>query len=105
MVVQERPRIVPVSKKNPSGRTIVDQHLRHIDGKYLDLNLIYETFKNYDKNNIPQPAKAKLLLSDEDKYDDYIAVWVDYFNKKLNLKFPMSPLPLEQDGWRTKNST
>lgn len=30
-------------------------------------------------------------MPDEDKYDDYIAVWVDYFNKKLNLKSPIDP--------------
>lgn len=43
VVVREHPRRVPVSKKNPSGRTIVDRHLRHIEGQYLDLNLINET--------------------------------------------------------------
>lgn len=28
-------------------------------------------------------------MPDENKYDDYIAVWVDYFNKKLDLKSPL----------------
>lgn len=91
VVVREHPRRVPISKKNPSGRTVVDRHLRHIEGKYLDLNLIDETFRNYEKKKILQPGKSKLLLPDEDKYDDYIAVWVDYFNKKLNLKSPLDP--------------
>ncbi len=91
VIVSEHPRRVPVSKKNPSGQTIVDRHLRHIEGQYLDLVLIDQTFKNHEKKNIIQPAKAKLFFPNEDKYDDYIAVWVDYFNKKLNLKFPLDP--------------
>ncbi len=91
VIVREHPRRVPISKKNPSGKTSVDRHLRHLDGQYLDLNLIDTTFKNYDKKNILYPAKGKLNLPDEDKYDDYIAIWVDYFSKKLNLKSPLDP--------------
>lgn len=91
VVVREHPRRVPVSKKNPSGRTIVDRHLRHTEGRYLDLNLIDEIFRKYEKGEIPHPGKGKLLLPDEDKYDDYIAVWIDYFNKKLKLKSPLDP--------------
>ncbi len=84
VIVREHPRRVPVSRKNPSGKTIVDRHPRHIGGRYLDLNLIDETFKNYDKKNLPYPAKGKLSLPNENLYDDYIAVWTDYFNKKLD---------------------
>ncbi len=91
VVVREHPRRVPVSKKNPTGRTIVDRHLRHIEGQYLDLNLIDLTLKNYDKKNILYPANGKLNLPNEDRYDDLIAVWADYFNKKLNLKSPLDP--------------
>ncbi|MNL38080.1 hypothetical protein D3C87_1602660 [compost metagenome] len=74
IVVREHSRRVPVSKKNPTGKTIVDKHLRHIEGKYLDKNLIEKTFLDYDKKQITQPAKGKLALPNEDKYDDYIAV-------------------------------
>ncbi|MBC7419114.1 MAG: transglycosylase SLT domain-containing protein [Bdellovibrio sp.] len=91
VVVKEHLRRVKVSKKNPSGQTIVDRHLRHIDGQYLDYNLIEETYKGYEKKKVAQPGKEKLLLPDEDKFDDYIAVWTDYFNKKLNLKSPIDP--------------
>lgn len=91
VVVREYSRRVLVSKKNPAGRTIVDRHLRHIDGQYLDRRLIEESFISYDKKNIPRPGKGKLHLPDEDKYDDYIAVWVDYFNKKLKLKSLLDP--------------
>lgn len=91
VIVREHPRRVPVSKKNPTGQTIVDQHLRYIDGQYLDLNLIDMTFKNYDKSDILYPTKKRLNLPNEDKYDDYIATWVDYFNKKLKLKSQLDP--------------
>lgn len=93
--VREHVRRVAVSNKNPSGRTKVDRHLRHIDGKYLDLNLIDETFKKFLKDNhkkkIQYPAKAKLGLPDEDKYDDFIATWAAYFNQALNLKTHVDP--------------
>lgn len=91
VVVKKHSRRVPVSQKNPTGRTIVDRHLRHIDEHFLDLKLIEEIFNNYDKSKIAYPQKQKLSLPDEDKYDDYIAVWVDYFNKKLNLKSTLDP--------------
>ena len=91
VVVKEHPRRVPVSKKNPSGITIVDKHLRHIEGQYLDKKMIDDTFLNYDKKNLTFPAKGKLSLPNEDEYDEYIAVWVHYFNKKLNLKTEIDP--------------
>lgn len=49
VVVREHSRRVPISKKNPTGRTIVDRHLRHIEGQYLDLKMLHETYKNYEK--------------------------------------------------------
>lgn len=91
VTVREHSRRVPVSKKNPTGRTIVDRHLRHIEGQYLDLNLIHETFKNYDRKSLLYPAKGKFKIPHEDLFDDLIAVWVDYFNKKLGLKNPIDP--------------
>lgn len=91
VIVKEHSRNVRVTQKNPTGITIVDSHLRHIDGKYLDLNLIQETFDNYKDKKIIYPAAKKLNLPNEDKYDKYIAVWVDYFNNKLSLKYPLDP--------------
>lgn len=91
VVVREHSRRVPLSKKNPMGRTIVDRHLRHIEGQYIDLEMIQKIFENYNKKSIIYPAKNKLNLPNEDKYDDLIAVWVDYFNKKLNPKTPLDP--------------
>lgn len=89
--VKEHPRKVPVSKKNPNGITIVDYHLRHIDGQYLDLKMIQNTFDSYDKKNLIYPTKGKLPHLRSDNFDDYIAVWSDYFSKKLNLKTPLDP--------------
>jgi hypothetical protein len=91
VIVREHPRRVPTSPKNPTGITLVDRHQRHIDGKYLDLVLIQEIFTNYDRKKIVQPSKLKLNLPNQDTYDDCIAVWVDYFNKKLDLKSPIDP--------------
>ncbi len=58
---------------------------------YIDPQLIQETFVEYDKKKIIYPAKGKLNLPNEDKYDDHIAVWTDYFNKKIKLKEPLDP--------------
>ena len=73
--VREHLLHVPVSKKNPTGITIRDRHLKCLKGTYLDLNEIEEIFKNYDKKNIIYPAKGKLTQPNSDKYDEIIAVW------------------------------
>ncbi len=82
---------VPVSKKNPTGITIRDRHLRRLKGTYLDPAEIEEIFKNYDRKNITYPTKKKLSQLNSDKYDEIIAVWCDYFNKKFNTNPPLEP--------------
>lgn len=89
--VREHPMHVPVSKKNPDGTTIRDRHLRRLKGTYLDAAEIEEIFKNYDRKNITYPAKKKLSQPNSDKYDEIIAVWCDYFNKKFNSQPPLDP--------------
>jgi len=37
------------------------------------------------------PGSAPALGEDQDKYNECIAVWVDYFSKKLQLKSPLDP--------------
>ena len=91
VVVREHSRRVPISKKNPTGRTLVDRHLRHIEGQYLDLKMIYEVVETYEKKNLIYPSANKLKIPDEDKYSELIAVWVDYFNKKFKFKEPIDP--------------
>jgi hypothetical protein len=84
VTVHTYPRRVKPSKKNPDGITMVDEHPRHIQGTYLDEVEIESTVKAYDKKNIIYPAKNRLEeFPDSDKYDDLIAVWTDYFNKKF----------------------
>lgn len=84
VTVKEFPRKVPVSKKNPSGITIVDKHPRHLDGTYLDAKEIEKIVKLYDIKNLIFPTSGKLLeYPNADKYDDLLGVWTDYFNKKF----------------------
>ncbi len=90
--VREHPMHVPVSEKNPTGITIRDRHLRRLKGTYLDATEIESIFKNYDRKGIAYPTKGKLKeYPNADKYDDVIAVWTDYFNKKFNADPPLDP--------------
>lgn len=81
--IKEHPRKVPVSKKNPEGITIVDKHPRRLDGTYLDKKEIDKIVKGYDLKKIIHPNPNRLAYSDSDKYDELIAIWTDYFNKKF----------------------
>lgn len=69
-IVRTHPRRVPVSSKNPTGITIVDRHPRRVRG----------------------PANDDLDYKDGSKYDALIAIWVDYFNRKLGVTPPSTPL-------------
>ena len=89
--VREHPMHVPVSEKNLTGITIRDKHTRRLKGTYLDLTEIEDIYKKYDKKNITYPAKNKLVQPDSDKYDEIIAVWCDYFNKKFDTNPPLEP--------------
>lgn len=91
VTVHEHPMHVPMSEKNPTGITIRDQHLRRLKGTYLDREEIDSIFKNYDRKNVVYPATKKLTLKNSDKYDEIIAVWTDYFNKKFNADTPLDP--------------
>lgn len=90
--VHEHPLHVPISKKNPTGITIRDRHLRRLKGTYLDAAEIESIFKNYNRKRIVFPTKNKLKkYPNSDKYDEVIAVWADYFNKKFNADPPLDP--------------
>jgi hypothetical protein len=90
--VHKHPRHVPVSQKNPSGTTIVDEHIRRVPGTYLDLNEILSIAKNYNRKEINFPTTGKLEeYPDADKYDETIAIWTDYFNKKFGANPPLDP--------------
>lgn len=84
IIVKKHPRKVQVSKKNPTGMTIVDEHTRRIEGTYLDIKEIEKIVKNYDSNKIPFPTPGKLSkFPNADKYDNLLAIWTDYFNRKF----------------------
>jgi hypothetical protein len=90
--VRSHPMRVPVSRKNPSGTTIRDEHIRRLEGTYLDTTQIVAVFKNYDRKGITYPTKGRLSeYKNSDKYDDLIAVWTDYFNKKFEASPPLDP--------------
>jgi hypothetical protein len=89
--VHAHPLHVPINEKNPTGITIRDQHLRRISGSGIGRDEIYSTFKNYDRTSIIFPTKNKLPYKNSDKYDDLIAVWTDFFNKKFTAKPPLDP--------------
>jgi hypothetical protein len=89
--VREHPRKVPVSAKNPTGQTIVDQHNRLIAGSYLDREQIAETKKGHPLNSVIFPNSDDLGRLNGSKYDELIAIWTDYFNKKFNEKPLLDP--------------
>lgn len=89
--VRAHPLHVPTSEKNPNGLTIRDQHPRRLKGTYLDRSEIEEIFEKYNRKNIDFPTKRKLPYKNSDKYDELIAVWTDYFNKKFNSNPPLDP--------------
>lgn len=89
--VRDHPLHVPVSEKNPTGITIRDRHLRRPNGTYLDATEIESIYKNYDRKSLVYPTNGKLTHKNADKFDEEIAVWTDYFNKKFNANPPLDP--------------
>lgn len=90
-IVREHPRHVPISDKNPDGITIVDRHPRRLPGSYLNAEEIKSLFKDYDHTNLTFPTPNDLGYKSGNAYDESIAVWVDYFNKKFNADPPLDP--------------
>lgn len=90
-VVREHPLRVPISKKNPTGITIRDRHLRRLKGTYLDPSEIEAIFKNYDRKVLIYPTANNLNFKDGNKYDEEIAIWTDFFNKKFDAAPPLDP--------------
>ncbi len=90
--VHEHQRRVRISKTNPTGITIVDRHLRRLKGTQLDPDEIVSVCKNYSRKDLIQPTAGKLSeYKKADHYDDLIAVWTDYFNKKFGGASPLDP--------------
>lgn len=94
--VREHPRNVAISLKNPDGITMVDRHSRRLKGTYLDRNEIEAIFGGYARKNLVYPTPGKLKeYKNADTYDEIIAVWTEYFNKKLNTVPPNSLVDIQ----------
>lgn len=87
--VRTHPRHIKPSAKNPSGITIVDEHLRRLPGTYLDEEEIYKIAIGYNLKNITRPSKSN--KPSENLYDDLISIWTDYFNTLFNINPPLDP--------------
>ncbi len=90
--VREHPRNVPITQKNPQGITIVDKHLRRLYGTYLNSQEIKTVVKNYPRIGLVFPTPRDLNFKKVGNlYDETIAIWTDYFNKKFNANPPLDP--------------
>ncbi len=90
--VRTHPRHVKLSPKNPTGITIVDEHLRRLPGTYLNELEIYEISNGYSLKNIVQPSENNLgYKKDGNSYNDLIAIWTDYFNTLFKINPKLEP--------------
>jgi hypothetical protein len=90
--VRSHPMRIPPSKKKPlGGITIRDRHPRRIYTSYQadDLKSIA---KNYNIKKIQYPSPNNLKYENGNKFDELIAIWVDYFNKIFPPSPPFAPL-------------
>ncbi len=89
--VRQHLRQVPISKKNPDGVTSVCRHTRSRESMSSlspgDLEQIRKAFSK----NIPRPTAKSMDYPHGNDFDDLIAGWVDYFNKKFNIQPPLDP--------------
>lgn len=90
-IVHTHARRVKPSSKNPSGVTIVDEHLRRLPGTYLDELEIYKVINSYNLKNISQPSALDLGFDDDNAYNDLIAIWTDYFNHLFDMNPKLDP--------------
>ena len=89
--VRAHPRQVTQSQKNPSGVTIVDEHSRRLPGTYLEEKEIYKIANGYSLKKILNPSSNSLNRPDENKYNDLIGIWTDYFNSLFAINPPLDP--------------
>lgn len=91
-IVRTHPRKVPVSTKNPGGITIVDRHPRKIHGPALGADEIRKITASRKRSGIVYPAADDLDFQDGNKYDELIAIWVDFFNEIFGVTPQDAPL-------------
>jgi hypothetical protein len=88
--VRQHTMRVPVSKKNPTGKTIRRAHNRNI--QFLTKEDLQKIFAGYNRSKIQFPTAGKLEAKNADLYDELIAIWCDYFNKLFPPTPPEAPL-------------
>lgn len=91
-IVRTYPRRVRVSAKNPGGITIVDRHPRHYLGNAISAEELKRIAREYPRKGVRYPKADALDFEDGNRYDELIAVWVDYFNRKFPPLPPETPL-------------
>ncbi|MCM2323423.1 MAG: lytic transglycosylase domain-containing protein [Oligoflexia bacterium] len=91
-IVRAHRRRVPVSSKNPTGVTIVDRHPRQLHGPALSAQDLRSITATRDRKGLVYPKDGKLGFRDGNRYDELIAVWVDFFNEKFGVTPPDCPL-------------
>jgi soluble lytic murein transglycosylase-like protein len=110
--VREHPRTVPVSEKNPEGKTIVDGHCRsnpsHHEIFVADeiSRIAIEHFK--DIKNRPTPDDLGFLKGNA--FDEFIAGWTQFWNEIFMPKDPLDPdlvkaLIANESSFRTQVDT
>lgn len=66
--------------------------MRRLKGTYLDREEIQVVFLSYHRKGLTYPQSGKLTkYKNSDKYDEVIAIWTDYFNKKFDANPPFDP--------------
>ncbi len=87
--VRSFPRKVPVSKKNPEGKTIVRTFVRHFNG--LDLEEIQNTTKTHSRKGISFPTSRILAYTNADKLADQNGEVKNFAFKNIRLKDLYNP--------------
>lgn len=86
--VHTHPMRIPPSKKRPlGGTTIRHQHARRVYTSY-DIDELKKIYRNYNTKKLTLPTSDDLGYPNGNKYDELIAIWVDYFNKIFPPKPP-----------------
>lgn len=91
--VRTHDRLVPVSKKNPSGITEVEGHCRKNRSKKDQIlpEEIEKIAREVFSNLTGPPNADSLGFENGNKYNDLIRGWTQYWNEVFNPKDPLDP--------------
>ncbi len=110
--VREHPRVVPVSKRNPDGKTIVDGHCRNNRSRHeiFVADEIHKMATDHFKEVTHKPTSDALGFPQGNEYDDRIAGWTQFWNEVFQPKEPLDPdlvkaLIANESGFRAQVDT